>query len=726
MNRIIYIILFAFILSGCRKEYLELPLSGEVEGTVTAKISFIVPPVSNTATGIPNSRSAQEGFCVKSLSADLTAYRNSSAQSRANVAVPLYNLYVFQFSDSGNKVVGTKIAETPTPVNNRITLDVKLNPGTNQTVYLVALGKQCDMDLLSITTKAELEKKDIEYLTLSDGLYSSKIKTAEDLPYSGYADGLNIVKLGNTEEAVIEYDPASDFNGGIFLRCLVAKVSLFFKYQIPSYTLTGILLKSVPNKFGINPTASADNEYYELDVIQGENIVEKDPVSGYYVVSWYLAPNLQGENQAIINESDRYINNAPANASYFEVWVNKNNNGTDYAIYSIYIGSNNTTDFNIKANGNYQFYTDFSSTPDDKDFRIRTYVLKQIEELMASDGPAGKKPNNDIDAHYDRRPITVVATRKQILVELLDATTKEPVGEDCWLKLSADVNYTKAFKNKSLGKIASRTIVVPSQVRFYLYSDEYVTQDAPNRSVIVRITTSGLDGQKISSYDYTMTQRPIMYIGRWGGDLDESEGQYTKNLGISMILEYTRAYSSFDYFPNSISWGYMNVETSKDYGTHELTNGLLTTRELAENLKNLTIDATGVLKITQHVLKDGKVDIYQYDMQNSYAARYCYDKNRDLDGNGIIDYRPGDADNELRWYLPSANQIMAFGIQSYADNQPALVNSESLPSTLENSSSMIGYISRGKSGRLDFCTTSGSNKVGGGQIRCVRDLDITK
>ena len=45
--------------------------------------------------------------------------------------------------------------------------------------------------------------------------------------------------------------------------------------------------------------------------------------------------------------------------------------------------------------------------------------------------------------------------------------------------------------------------------------------------------------------------------------------------------------------------------------------------------------------------------LYQYQYPAStFSARACYDRNRDENGNGIID------EEEFKWYLPASNQLL--------------------------------------------------------------------
>ncbi|WP_455641304.1 DUF4906 domain-containing protein [Parabacteroides sp.] len=57
----------------------------------------------------------------------------------------------------------------------------------------------------------------------------------------------------------------------------------------------------------------------------------------------------------------------------------------------------------------------------------------------------------------------------------------------------------------------------------------------------------------------------------------------------------------------------------------------------------------------------GFVGNIYHPIYKSSAARYCHEKNRDLNGDGIID------DSEAHWYLPSANQLLMASIAGKQD-----------------------------------------------------------
>ena len=65
----------------------------------------------------------------------------------------------------------------------------------------------------------------------------------------------------------------------------------------------------------------------------------------------YLLPNMQGVVATITDQKQKNPENAPANASYLLIRAVR---GSKILAYYIYLGGNNTSDFNVRANAHYR------------------------------------------------------------------------------------------------------------------------------------------------------------------------------------------------------------------------------------------------------------------------------------------------------------------------------------------------------------------------------------
>ena len=156
----------------------------------------------------------------------------------------------------------------------------------------------------------------------------------------------------------------------------------------------------------------------------------------------------------------------------------------------------------------------------------------------------------------------------------------------------------------------------------------------------------------------------------------------------------------------TIRAGYSRIKTAElGYGTDNMDNGKIATRHLAEN--TFGQNWTDAFVAIPQKNASGQVLLYQYQYPAStFSARACYDKNRDENGNGVID------EEELKWYLPASNQLLGLCAGSLME-----VNATS---TTENKAS---------TGSLSFKATTGGKGVvnadrTNGYCRCVRDIPL--
>lgn len=142
-------------------------------------------------------------------------------------------------------------------------------------------------------------------------------------------------------------------------------------------------------------------------------------------------------------------------------------------------------------------------------------------------------------------------------------------------------------------------------------------------------------------------QHGLKTIGQFGGYVD---GHYTSLLGIESVEEYRlRFYTRegennlMDYINKGPYWRYMpgSINYNQTY------DGKLATTDHYNEYRNLFSNGIPPRR------KQNNLDGTEYNpMSNTNAVDYCMRKNRDEDGNGIIE---GD---EIKWYLPTPAQMM--------------------------------------------------------------------
>lgn len=329
----------------------------------------------------------------------------------------------------------------------------------------------------------------------------------------------------------------------------------------------------------------------------------------------------------------------------------------------------------------------------------------------------------DLDAAYEVRPIVVQTQGRMVEVGVYtdESCTQHPTPS--WLRLSSSSNYTDAYNNakEPLGTYIKASTILPTQLKFYLYNDEYIDDGKGNfldpgvdategkRSLYIKITTTtnGDAGEALqTSHIFRLDQRAAIYLGRLGGERN-GDGSYTMGLVYTRMSLRTTSWLLADVKPGTIRTGYGVIKTAElSYETDNMDNGKTATRHLAENTYNQNwVDA--YVPIPQ---KDasGHVLLYQYQYPAStFSARACYDRNRDENGDGIID------EKEFKWYLPASNQLLGLCVAAI----PGLGGGTSTTEFILPSYNYYYFISA--SGGNFRCSDRTSSSD-----RCVRDVTL--
>ncbi len=97
--------------------------------------------------------------------------------------------------------------------------------------------------------------------------------------------------------------------------------------------------------------------------------------------SIYMLENLSGENTAITSEEQKTATNAPSTAAYIEI---EGTTTTSWVTYRIYLGENNTSDFNVRRNNAYDMEISIYSA-DASDFRttIRPFPISVTASISS-------------------------------------------------------------------------------------------------------------------------------------------------------------------------------------------------------------------------------------------------------------------------------------------------------------------------------------------------------
>lgn len=776
-NRItnIIIVMAIMALTSCvREELLSSSRNGEEGESVKVELSFKIPPASSPQELQSRSMSTDNAFSVEFFK------EASLTKTRSGEVAELYNLWLFQFHSDGS-IHGSpqQVSDQVTMVNEMALLNVTLRVGTDQTLYIVALGKKVTVasNLMEVRTIKELENLQLDYVDNRNGLYYSRITNESEIPYAGAAKGISVNKTGNSDNGEIVYGTPDGFSGGIEVKRLVSRITLKHKFDVTENTLEGMRLLKVPTKLCINP-ASADKDVIDnipMADLESDNAfgdADKD-TDGFFTSQWYVAQNKQGTISDIVSERDRYrkvtdgSGKAPEAGTNIEAWSYSKSDRKLYTVHQIYVGNNNTNNFDVEINSYYALRTIINSV-DLNDGRIRSYTAVQKVYLSSSSYPTSSgsgtgtitgKTNVYFDAHYGWRPVIIYAQGRKVTVGIYkDAQCTQLANMNSatenWLQLSAYPNYTEVVRNGGANVLTNQietNIFVPTRFKLYLYADEYITDEngvitdpefdrnkvynaatnylptnfVSERTLYVKVTTEDITAEGTSQKregKYTIKQKQGHYVGLFGGEIEN--GQYTEGLIIDAFNENNFQIDDEIATAFYMYSGYYNVMTNYVWKEGEdpetnyrsFMNGKQATFNLATNPKNYVVN-NGQESIIPPMRKiNGNIDLYQYNYYNSFQARFCHDLNRDKNGNGVIDYLPDDPEkNEFEWYLPSTYQ--AFGILTSAGT--IIYDAPNALALERNATLATGWMMEGGGW---YSSNTGKNSWK--WVRCVRDIPV--
>lgn len=776
-NRItsIIIVMAIMTLTSCvREELLSSSRNGKEGESVKVELSFKIPPASSPQELQSRSISTDNAFSVEFFK------EASLTKTRSGEVAELYNLWLFQFHSDGS-IHGSpqQVSDQVTMVNEMALLNVTLRVGTDQTLYIVALGKKVTVasNLMEVRTIKELENLQLDYVDNRNGLYYSRITNESEIPYAGAAKGISVNKTGNSDNGEIVYGTPDGFSGGIEVKRLVSRITLKHKFDVTENTLEGMRLLKVPTKLCINP-ASADKDVIDnipMADLESDNAfgdADKD-TDGFFTSQWYVAQNKQGTISDIVSERDRYrkvtdgSGKAPEAGTNIEAWSYSKSDRKLYTVHQIYVGNNNTNNFDVEINSYYDLRTIINSV-DLNDGRIRSYTAVQKVYLSSSSYPTSSgsgtgtitgKTNVYFDAHYGWRPVIIYAQGRKVTVGIYkDAQCTQLANMNSatenWLQLSAYPNYTEVVRNGGANVLTNQietNIFVPTRFKLYLYADEYITDEngvitdpefdrnkvynaatnylptnfVSERTLYVKVTTEDITAEGTSQKregKYTIKQKQGHYVGLFGGEIEN--GQYTEGLIIDAFNENNFQIDDEIATAFYMYSGYYNVMTNYVWKEGEdpetnyrsFMNGKQATFNLATNPKNYVVN-NGQESIIPPMRKiNGNIDLYQYNYYNSFQARFCHDLNRDKNGNGVIDYLPDDPEkNEFEWYLPSTYQT--FGILTSAGT--IIYDAPNALALERNATLATGWMMEGGGW---YSSNTGKNSWK--WVRCVRDIPV--
>ena len=292
---------------------------------------------------------------------------------------------------------------------------------------------------------------------------------SEDFTVS-HADEYDVLPMSYESDVTI-----NSSSGGVLVlpavevrRC-VAKVSYNISVEPADIELRSVQLLSVPRSVSVFDVAARPSD--DPDDYTGCPEIE---LSGQQAAgNSYLLPNMQGTVSSITDQRQKNPDNAPANASYLLIRAVR---GSKVLAYYIYLGGNNTSDFNVRANCHYRL--NISILGDNEvDTRISSYAVNVHDtyEENAIGGYCIYNPSQMLAVEIDGNPAPLTL-RGHIGVIQGDAGSfclnGSPIGDGCELTLTEQpgpnvfsVNYTPGIYTAANSQVAY-TVTVEDDAGF--------------------------------------------------------------------------------------------------------------------------------------------------------------------------------------------------------------------------------------------------------------------
>lgn len=526
-------------------------------------------------------------------------------------------------------------------------VDVTLPVGSNVFQPTIPLQRLQSKFVVTIYNKVNSQTDP----TVASGVYPSTLNVA-DLPrYSflfehavaNYSDGKHDYAFNLQNIADGYYESQTDF---------LPEVEEVVQHNGKWYTKQTVEFFSFENRRGSNPDI---NNYSTNDTVP--NVYGRKALAPEYSTYLRLTSLTQGN----------------ALRTYIHAGKGRDNEATGVP--------DDITNFDVDRSCVYHFNIYINSAKDVEVDTRRSF----LNQLVIYTLPDIRR----IDAHYIDIPSFILGTTPgyvklqsgtcdvdasgNIIYEGLEPRNWVPMLDswddpDRWLRFSWVTPYNPSARaiNTSLyvgmTNIDGVTGATPI-LHFNEYVDDVQVATIPavnpaRRTAVVRVgfvegATSaasyeqGVNDLLESAFYVPVSQYGLKTIGYLGGFED---GVYTSLLGIESVEEYTFRYYSREDYPmdivnNGPYWRYRSGIANHN----QPYNGKLATKNHYDDYRGLFPGGIPPKRWDKVTIPESGV----YNPQsNTNAADYCMRKNRDEDGNGVIE---GD---EIKWYLPTPVQVM--------------------------------------------------------------------
>lgn len=493
--------------------------------------------------------------------------------------------------------------------------------------------------------------------------------------------------------------------------------------KAPRFDLTRYTVHNVPTTVDGDSSTNSDTDVMENTT---ENVISGKYAQGatvatfdFYLPERYLTPATEDINEVLPNElkrdntydevvdkdrdgyrdedekyHQRFKNLLPGNgqkATYITIEGKyTDHQGHVYDVnYNIYLGGNNTTDFNVIRNTHYNNTVTIRGIANSNDQALNENGIAidwRVDVERSSPLVINFRRETLLDAHYEVRPLRLrlvgesIPTGTSATVEILNAngtTTDIPA----WIRMEKSGNtnahitsgvsagkrkyFTTDLVSETLkdGTTLSFTNLSRENSTLWIYVDE--NTDTKSRAAIVRITYDGVNK------DYKIVQNGLYQVV----GADSGNTYY-----IEQYEEYLYNYDAEEYYGQTewtgMQWGLNNVQLSKEHNSFYIDENNTEWNDYVQKTdllkydfyiakydyfvdENIAVHGFAGQHFTKEIFENSNSNVKKLTMaeQPSGAVEYCYNRNkRNADGSIA----------KVEWYLPSADELEDFIVPAYS------------------------------------------------------------
>ena len=393
---------------------------------------------------------------------------------------------------------------------------------------------------------------------------------------------------------------------------------------------------------------------------------------------------------------------------------------------TLFLGNNSYNDYNVERAKEYTY----------------TITVKGINQIDVDSRVDGNNTgfqadllSPTLDCHYDWRPLRLGSFAGTLSIQIIDGTTGLPpvIPSTFWLKVSSiNLNkfvngggstYVRPTYNPStdmLTAINNITFTNASQITFktyYLYADEFLTGGG-TRTAQVKITSSLPGSVPVM---LTVTQKGYQTMGTvglrryslLGALLSSDDYKLAVENQEEATLTLTPGGDTENERTQTMQWGFSGTDMQSILPASVLD---YYKRNGYENTQGLVLSdiSAGTLRTPYGRTGSSTIKEQNHDpIFNTYAARYCFEKNRDVNGDGKI------TGSEIKWYLPSIDELMLIYVGEPSLSQLA---GEKISANPYQSSTEYTTATDNLGVRFDIGRSGNLTKSTPIYVRCVRKL----